>query len=75
MGAAETLPWTGPRSDSGAKKLPKGPRELPALWPAPRPQQGAGPRAPGALSGVGRCTACRCFRLTRSPSVSVLLVL
>ena len=42
MGAAETLPWTGLRSDSGAKKLPKDSHELPALWPAPRPQQGAG---------------------------------
>lgn len=69
MGAAETLPWTGPRSDSGAKKLPKGPRELRHCGPPrglskelgavnPAPSRGWAAAPPAAAS------ACRVHRLS-----------
>lgn len=53
MGAGETLPWTGARERLWSQKASKGPRELPALRPAPRPQQGAGRREPGRPLGGG----------------------
>lgn len=76
MGAGEkTLPWTGPGSDSGAKKLPKARVSFPHCGPPRGLSKELGAVSPDALSGVGPLHRLPLFCLARSPSVSALLVL